>query len=39
MKCWTRYQIVDKTDQPDGSAIVHVRKQYNDWADISEYFA
>lgn len=35
----TRYQIVDEADQPDGSVIVRVRKQYNDRADVSEYFA
>ncbi len=34
----TRYQIVDETAQPDGSIIVHVRKQYNDKADVNEYF-
>ncbi len=31
----TRYQIVS---QEDGSIIVRVRKQYNDKADVSEYF-
>lgn len=34
----TRYQIVDLTEQEDGSIVVHVRKQYNDKADVSEYF-
>jgi len=34
----TRYQIVDQTEQDDGSIIVHVIKQYNDKADVSEYF-
>ena len=34
----TRYQIVDQTEQPDGSVVVHVIKQYNDKADVSEYF-
>ena len=34
----TRYQIVDTAEQEDGSILVHVRKQYNDRADISEYF-
>lgn len=34
----TRYQIVDTTQQEDGSLIVRVRKQYNDKADVSEYF-
>ena len=35
----TRYQITDSVEQEDGSIVVHVRKQYNDTADISEYFA
>lgn len=35
----TRYQIVDEAEQEDGSIILHVRKQYNDKADVSEYFA
>lgn len=35
----TRYQIVDQAEQPDGSVILRVRKQYNDRADVSEYFA
>lgn len=34
----TRYQIVDTAEQDDGSIIIHVRKQYNDSADVSEYF-
>ena len=34
----TRYQIVSKEEQDDGSIIVRVRKQYNDKADVSEYF-
>ena len=34
----TRYQIIDTAEQEDGSIIVHVRKQYNDKADVSEYF-
>lgn len=34
----TRYQIVDTFEQEDGSIVVHVRKQYNDKADVSEYF-
>ncbi len=34
----TRYQIVDTSEQEDGSVVVHVRKQYNDKADVSEYF-
>ena len=34
----TRYRIVDTVEQEDGSVVVHVRKQYNDKADVSEYF-
>lgn len=34
-----RYQILDEAEQADGSVIVHVRKQYNNKADVSEYFA
>ncbi len=34
----TRYQIIDTVVQEDGSIVVHVRKQYNDKADVSEYF-
>jgi ATP-dependent RNA circularization protein (DNA/RNA ligase family) len=33
-----RHQIVSEEEQEDGSIIVRVRKQYNDKADISEYF-
>lgn len=34
----TRYQIIEETEQEDGSLLVRVRKQYNDKADVSEYF-
>ena len=34
----TRYQIVSEEELEDGSILVHVRKQYNDKADVSEYF-
>ena len=34
----TRYQIIDTVEQEDGSIVVHVIKQYNDKADVSEYF-
>ena len=34
----TRYQIVCMEEQDDGSMILRVRKQYNDKADVSEYF-
>ena len=33
-----RYQIVSQEEQEDGSIVVRVRKQYNDKADVSEYF-
>ncbi|MGN0518616.1 MAG: hypothetical protein ACI4II_07840 [Acutalibacteraceae bacterium] len=38
-KAKTRYQILDENEQPDGSLVVHVRKQYNDKTDVSEYFS
>ena len=34
----TRYQIISQEEQVDGSLVVRVRKQYNDKADVSEYF-
>lgn len=34
----TRYQITEEMEQADGSVIVRVRKQYNEKADVSEYF-
>ncbi len=34
----TRYKIVSEEEQEDGSVIVRVKKQYNDKADVSEYF-
>ena len=34
----TRYQITEETEQDDGSVLVRVRKQYNEKADVSEYF-
>lgn len=34
----TRHQIVSEEEQPDGSILVRVRKQYNDKADVDEYF-
>ncbi|MBQ8554633.1 MAG: hypothetical protein IJ438_02050 [Clostridia bacterium] len=37
-KSRTRYQIVDSTEQEDGSIVVHVRKAYNAKADVEEYF-
>ncbi len=37
-KTHTRYQIISQEEQEDGSLVVRVRKQYNDKADVSEYF-
>ena len=34
----TRYQIESETEGQDGSITLKVRKQYNDKADVSEYF-
>lgn len=34
----TRYQIVSQEEQEDGSILLRVRKQYNDKADVAEYF-
>ena len=34
----TRYQIVSEEEQENGSIVVRVRKQYNEKADVSEYF-
>ncbi len=34
----TRFQIVEEAEQQDGAILVHVRKQYNDKADVAEYF-
>ena len=34
----TRYQILSVEEQADSSIIVHVRKQLNATADVSEYF-
>lgn len=34
----SRYQIDAEEELPDGSILVRVRKQYNDRADVSEYF-
>jgi hypothetical protein len=32
----TRYQIVDETEQEDGSILIHIKKQYNS-ANCDEY--
>ncbi|MGN0793754.1 MAG: hypothetical protein ACI4MG_04675 [Aristaeellaceae bacterium] len=37
-KTGTRHQITGVDEQPDGSIIVRVRKQYNGKADVEEYF-
>lgn len=34
----TRYQLVSQEELENGAIVVHVRKQYNDKADVSEYF-
>ena len=34
----TRHQINQVDEQPDGSIIIRVRKQYNGKADVDEYF-
>lgn len=34
-----RYQIVDVAERKDGSVVVHVRKQYNEIVDVTEYFS
>lgn len=34
----TRYVILDEAEQENGSIVVHVKKQYNDKTDVSEYF-
>ena len=34
----TRYRITGEEEEADGSVILHVRKQYNDKADVDEYF-
>lgn len=34
----TRYQLVSQEEQEDGSIVLRIRKQYNDKADVSEYF-
>ena len=34
----TRYCITDEKEMEDGSIVVHIKKQYNDRADVSEYF-
>lgn len=28
-RSFTKYQIIDEEEQPDGSIIIHIKKQYN----------
>lgn len=37
-KARTRYQIIDETEQEDGSVVIHVKKHYNAKIDVAEYF-
>ena len=37
-KARVRYQIDETTEEADGSLVVRIRKQYNDKANVSEYF-
>ncbi len=34
----TRYKIDEESEQPDGSVIIRIRKEYNGRTDIGEYF-
>ena len=34
----TRYQVISQETQEDGSIELRIRKQYNDKADVCEYF-
>ncbi len=34
----TRYVILSETEEDDGSIVIRVKKQYNQTADVSEYF-
>ncbi len=38
IRAGTRHRIVEEAEQPAGSVIVKVRKQYSDHADVGEYF-
>ncbi|MGN0613813.1 MAG: hypothetical protein ACI4JB_07925 [Porcipelethomonas sp.] len=35
----TRYMIDEESEQPDGSIVVRIRKEYNRGADVGEYFS
>ncbi len=37
-KTKTRHIILDELVEADGSIVVHIKKQYNDTTDVSEYF-
>ncbi len=37
-KAKTRYKITSENEEPDGSIVIRVRKQYSDTADVEEYF-
>ena len=37
-KSRTRYVITEEHEQEDGSIVIHIKKQYNDKTDVSEYF-
>ena len=34
----TRHQVVSREEQEDGSIVLRIRKQYNDKAEVDEYF-
>lgn len=34
----TRYKIDNESEEPDGSVIIHIRKEYNGKTEIGEYF-
>ena len=34
----TRYKIISREEQTDGSIILRIRKQYNDIISVDEYF-
>lgn len=34
-----RHQIVSDTEEPDGTVVLHIRRQYNCKADVAEYFS
>ncbi len=34
----TKYIITDVSEEENGSVVVHIKKQYNNNADVSEYF-